>query len=1084
MAEIINVTGFWSYVASGSGTHQVTIPTGYVGAISVDLGDGTNGLNLHGTGVPTTITNQEGGTDLVAMGSNGNSTSSTLANIQNNVSFANSKGFTNVSLYDGGDSTSNRQVVMQDGKLWGLQGAGIISWTPTSSPTGGVNLLAVYGGSGNGNNFLVDNTSNFYYYTLLSTGTGGDTPNPESVTVQATTGTLYLDNPGGHAQVIVGNSSNSLANINGLVNTYGSGWTDLSLYDGGDTTGRTVSMYDGEVAGLAPANIYWTPTSSATGGVVHLAVQGSSGDSTFNVYNTSNFTYWTDLWTGGGGGAGNNSWVNVYATTGTLKVYDPAGYDRTDVGLGSLASINGAVYVSGAGTVALRLDDSSDPTARTVSMYDGEVAGLAPANIYWTATSSATGGVYWLGLLGGTGGNTFNVYNTSNFNLYTVFDIGRGNDALNLYATTGQVDDDNLGSQRTLDVGLGSLANINGWVFVGQIVGAPSGSIALGLDDSGDKNGATLTSSQINAEDGLLTGPGNGGIRYSSAEVTSLTIDGGSGTNSFDVNGTVVPTTLKGGIGKNLFNVAAGLAGALTINGGGINVLAGPNVNNTWAITSTNGGTLDGNVTFSEVQNLTGGTNTDNFVFSNGAGVTGAINGGGGSDTLDYHLYQTGVTVNLLAGTATGTGSVVNVHTVIGSPYNDSITCDNAGDVIYLGGGKDSVAGGTGLDIFVLAAKQLSGTNITGGGGAILFGANTTNTWTITSAGGGTVNGKVTFIGIAQLMGGAANDTFKFKPGGSIPGTIDGGAGTNTLDYSGNGGAAIKVDLADDSAPDILGGAPGGFRNIRGLVGSTATTNTLIGPNGNNAWSINGANAGKVNSFSYKAVQNLVGGSGVDVFALSPAGSETSISGGGAPPGQGDWLDYSAFTTPVIVNLATGSATNIDGLAAGALTGIQDVHGGNGGNTLTGDSQGNILIGGAGANTIIGGSGRSILIADSGPSHIIGGSGGLAVGGDILIGGYTAYDSMTTAHETALMALFAEWQSADSYTTRFKNIDTGAGIPGGSKLNWGTTVKDNLFADTLTAASSGVSTPAVDWFFAGASDTLKNFETGEHLNNT
>jgi hypothetical protein len=85
------------------------------------------------------------------------------------------------------------------------------------------------------------------------------------------------------------------------------------------------------------------------------------------------------------------------------------------------------------------------------------------------------------------------------------------------------------------------------------------------------------------------------------------------------------------------------------------------------------------------------------------------------------------------------------------------------------------------------------------------------------------------------------------------------------------------------------------------------------------------------------------------------------------------------------------------------------------------------------------------------------------------------------ANLTALMAIFAEWQSSDSYATRFSKINTGA-IPGGSKLNYGSTVFGGN--STLTGATTGSSTPAVDWFFAGASDTIVGYEAGEHKNNT
>jgi hypothetical protein len=135
----------------------------------------------------------------------------------------------------------------------------------------------------------------------------------------------------------------------------------------------------------------------------------------------------------------------------------------------------------------------------------------------------------------------------------------------------------------------------------------------------------------------------------------------------------------------------------------------------------------------------------------------------------------------------------------------------------------------------------------------------------------------------------------------------------------------------------------------------------------------------------------------------------------------------------VTVNLATGSATSVDGGAAGGIANIRDVRGGQGGNTLTGNPLGNILIGGSGIDTINGGSGRSLLIGDKGADVINGGS-----ADDIVIGGYTSYDGSGNVNDQALMAIMAEWQSADSYSTRVLKIT--AGVAGGAKLVLGTTV--------------------------------------------
>jgi hypothetical protein len=84
------------------------------------------------------------------------------------------------------------------------------------------------------------------------------------------------------------------------------------------------------------------------------------------------------------------------------------------------------------------------------------------------------------------------------------------------------------------------------------------------------------------------------------------------------------------------------------------------------------------------------------------------------------------------------------------------------------------------------------------------------------------------------------------------------------------------------------------------------------------------------------------------------------------------------------------------------------------------------------------------------------------------------------------MGILAEWQSGDSYATRFHDINTGTGggLNGTAKLNWGTTVRDDPSPDgpvTLTAATMS----GLDWFFADTTNDFgNNFTSGDHVNNT
>jgi hypothetical protein len=335
----------------------------------------------------------------------------------------------------------------------------------------------------------------------------------------------------------------------------------------------------------------------------------------------------------------------------------------------------------------------------------------------------------------------------------------------------------------------------------------------------------------------------------------------------------------------------------------------------------------------------------------------------------------------------------------------------------------------------------------------------------------GTGNDQVNVVNTgvqANLVNGGGHDTVVFSDGASLSGgTITGGLG-NTLDYH-LYSTAIAVHLAVNPATGAATGT-GGASNVKGVIAGKAGGN-LYGANMTNLWQIKGTNSGNVNGVVYAGIQNLIGGMGVDTFQfMSTAGTEQSIGGGGLF-GQGDWLDYSLFTTPVTVNLANGSATEVNFGFPGAVTNIQNVISGSGKDTLTGNSQGNILIGHGSDDTIKGGSGRSLLIGGAGASTVYGGS-----GGDILIGGTTTYD---TTNHAALMTILAAWQAAGSYTSRTAAISSGT-ILGhlGIELTVGQTVtKNSVFsAQQLIALAS---TTDLDWFFASAGRQHSHLETIE-----
>jgi hypothetical protein len=489
--------------------------------------------------------------------------------------------------------------------------------------------------------------------------------------------------------------------------------------------------------------------------------------------------------------------------------------------------------------------------------------------------------------------------------------------------------------------------------------------------------------------------------------------------------------------------------------------LDGASAASTYVVTST---------AFNTLTTINTGADSDAIILGNGSidNLAGAVVvNGDQSDavTLDDHSNTSAASYTL------GSNSV--------SPT------DFFGGLSYQGIGALILNGGAGADAFAVTATPTTQVTLNGGSnGNTLTGPNANTAWAIDQQGGGFLGSQVGFTQMTILQGGSGNDTFKFVDThrffgqGNISGSINGGGGTNIISYAGLTSQTV-VNLATAAASRIRQGNTGGFSNIQEFIAGASSTNVLTGANVYSDWIISKANGGKVGNVVFVGFQNLVGGSNVDSFRFLTGGSVSgSVDGGAAPIHQGNWLDYSNLSTAVAVNLQTGAATNVAGGAAGKVARIQNVHAGNGGSTLVGNSQGNILIGGTGNDLIKGGTGRSILIGDAGSDTLVGGS-----GSDILIGDKTTLDVMTTNDQRALMAIMAEWQSVDSYAVRFQDIDTGtgSGLNGHNKLNFGTTVLDDGAADSVTGVVTSV---GADWFFQGAGDTLHNVQTGEHINNT
>src|SRR5262249_37205548 len=106
-------------------------------------------------------------------------------------------------------------------------------------------------------------------------------------------------------------------------------------------------------------------------------------------------------------------------------------------------------------------------------------------------------------------------------------------------------------------------------------------------------------------------------------------------------------------------------------------------------------------ISFTGVQSLVieGGSTGNTFdLVSIPTGTDLFLDGGAGSNTLDYSAYTGDVVANLSLGTATGFAAITNIQNVTGSIGNDILVGDTSANVLVGGTGRNLIIGGAGAD--------------------------------------------------------------------------------------------------------------------------------------------------------------------------------------------------------------------------------------------------------------------------------------------------------------------------------------------------------------------------------------------------
>jgi Ca2+-binding RTX toxin-like protein len=321
------------------------------------------------------------------------------------------------------------------------------------------------------------------------------------------------------------------------------------------------------------------------------------------------------------------------------------------------------------------------------------------------------------------------------------------------------------------------------------------------------------------------------------------------------------------------------------------------------------------------------------------------------------------VSVDLSAGTASdgqgGVDTLINIQSVNGSPFDDTLTGNAAENLLRGFQGTDTLNGGAGNDVLDggLGADALDGG---GGSDTASYASAIAGITARLDLGFGVDDGGAfdTYTSIEDVTGSGFADVLVGKPGeanvlsgggdndtiyGEGIDTIDGGAGNDV--FFGGQGSGLNIDLAASSIETVWGsfvadvmdgsGASVGLTMIgQGLTGG-ANADTMIGGSGDDF-------------VYYRAGDIISGGAGSD-WAVATLSAEAVTLDMAATGFENAWGSTSADTIT-----AAGSATSA--VLVGDA-GNDVLTGGNAGDFLYGFGDNDTLNGGAGNDNLIGGAG-------------------------------------------------------------------------------------------------------------------------------
>ncbi len=593
-------------------------------SVTLATGAGGGSIDVASTGTTTNI--GASGPTSITVGDNGS-----VGLIQGSLYLYNLTNLNTITVDDSADAVSYTAVVS------------------TQSSGGGL-PLPVYGsisGLSEGNIvYVYSDTSS----VLFKTGTANETVDVEGTGGLGST-PLTVQGNSPNTTVTVGNN-NTLSGITGaLTITNPLYYTQVNIDDSADTASYpniklNATQSAATLSGLGPTTITMGPDDLAG-----LTINGGSGTNVYTIVNTENSTVQGGDLTTLNTGTGNDT-INVQSDSGAgLTVAEQGGSSTVNIGFNnSLADIFAPLTVDSDAASNVVVNASADgANYANVVLAKNSLTGLAGAAINFQGTGHS------LTVNAGNGQNTYAVNGTP-FSQSNTLNSGNGYDTIDVNDTSYPLTL-NTGSHTT-SISLGqSTETVRGIAGAVTIAGSTPGMDLLFVYDQNDTAGGTVTVSNTGFS-GLSTLPM---VSYGASILADLNINAGSGGTKFVLGSTPTAT----------WNVSAQGTG---------NTLVGFNSNTNWVLQQIAGApddylTAGGTgfpVYFSGIQTLQGGSGNDDFQILGSRVFGGLIDGGAGSNTLDFSQTTYPVSV-VISGPGTLVGQQGSIFNSI-IPSNPMLT--------------------------------------------------------------------------------------------------------------------------------------------------------------------------------------------------------------------------------------------------------------------------------------------------------------------------------------------------------------------------------------------------------------------------